>query len=171
MDRVDVASMANDLLSQHGLHDWAIQFDHARRRAGQTNYRYRIIQLSGPLMDLYSVEEVRETILHEIAHALVGPDHGHDAVWRAKAKEIGSTGERTVSSCAPRILGRWVGVCPQGHYVDRMRRPATPVSCYQCSRRFDLRYLLTWTFDGKPLNPEEISPSYATVWQKLHHAP
>ena len=37
------------------------------------------------------IDHIRDTILHEIAHALVGPCHGHDAVWRQKAREIGCT--------------------------------------------------------------------------------
>ena len=36
-----------------------------------------------------------ESLLHEIAHALVGRKHNHDAEWKAKAREIGCTGERT----------------------------------------------------------------------------
>ncbi len=39
-------------------------------------------------------EEVKDTILHEIAHALVGKAHHHDDVWRAKALEIGCSGRR-----------------------------------------------------------------------------
>ena len=38
--------------------------------------------------------EIEDTLLHEIAHALVGRRHHHDAVWRAKAREIGCTGQR-----------------------------------------------------------------------------
>ncbi len=34
-------------------------------------------------------EEVKNTLLHEIAHALVGPGHRHNRVWRQKAREIG----------------------------------------------------------------------------------
>ena len=64
---------------------------------------------------LHSDDEVLDTILHEIAHALVGPQHGHDAVWRAKAREIGCTGERCVSSDSPRVPGDWVGRCSAGH--------------------------------------------------------
>ena len=38
--------------------------------------------------------DVRDTILHEIAHALAGPKHNHDKVWREKARAIGCTAER-----------------------------------------------------------------------------
>jgi hypothetical protein len=37
---------------------------------------------------------IRETLLHEIAHALAGAGHGHDAVWKQKCLEIGATPKR-----------------------------------------------------------------------------
>ena len=33
--------------------------------------------------------DIRDTLLHEIAHAIVGPGHGHDAVWQTAARRIG----------------------------------------------------------------------------------
>ena len=36
-----------------------------------------------------SKEDIQDTILHEIAHAIVGPKHGHDKVWKAMASKLG----------------------------------------------------------------------------------
>lgn len=33
--------------------------------------------------------QIKETILHEIAHAIVGPENGHNKIWKEKAKELG----------------------------------------------------------------------------------
>ncbi len=99
---------------------------------------------------LHSEDEVLDTILHEIAHALVGPQHGHDAVWRAKAREIGCSGERCVSSDSARVPGDWVGRCPAGHEKHRHRAPTRLMSCGECSRRFDPRHLFAWTYRGRP---------------------
>lgn len=123
MDLSEAVQLGEALLDQHGLGDWTLTFDAAKRRAGVTRHQRKVIGLSFDLTRLHSEEEVRETILHEIAHALVGAEHGHDEVWRRTARQIGSTGERCVSAEAPRLRGAWVGVCPQGHEVDRHRAP------------------------------------------------
>lgn len=39
-----------------------------------------------------NMADVKDSVLHEIAHALVGAYRYHDAVWRAKAISIGGTG-------------------------------------------------------------------------------
>lgn len=114
--RMDHAlAMARRLMADHELHGWTVVADRAKTRAGVCRFGKRQIGLSRPLTELHSEEEVRDTILHEIAHALVGPEHGHDRVWRAKARAIGSSGERCVSLDAPRVVGDWVGTCPAGH--------------------------------------------------------
>ncbi len=147
--RMDHAlAMARRLMADHELHGWTVVADRAKTRAGVCRFGKRQIGLSRPLTELHSEEEVRDTILHEIAHALVGPEHGHDRVWRAKARAIGSSGERCVSLDAPRVVGDWVGTCPAGHTSTRHRAPQRVATCSRRSRRFDLRNLIRWRYQG-----------------------
>jgi predicted SprT family Zn-dependent metalloprotease len=95
-ERIEVIhQMALELLSEHGLKKWHFKFDDSTRRAGCCNYRDKIISISFHLAQSGSDEEIRDTILHEIAHALVGRKHNHGEVWKVKAQEIGCSGERT----------------------------------------------------------------------------
>src|SRR4051812_28800907 len=75
-------SLAQRLLSNHGLRDWSFRFNRSKCNMGLCRFDDRSIELS-----LYFVERnpepvVRDTLLHEIAHALVGPGHGHDTAWK-----------------------------------------------------------------------------------------
>lgn len=143
-------------MREHGLTDWRLTFDRAKTRAGQCRFDRREISLSSPLMRLQDEKEVRETILHEIAHALVGPEHGHDALWRQTARSIGSTGQtRLRTDSLPKA--DWVGTCPNGHTVSRHRRPSRPLSCGACSARFSPEAILTWTYRGRPV---PMTPAY-----------
>ena len=95
-DKLTAASeLAVRLIKTHRLKHWEFKFDHSTRRAGCCNYRDKLISISFELARNASDENIRDTILHEIAHALVGKKHNHDPVWEAKAKEIGCSGERT----------------------------------------------------------------------------
>lgn len=141
-------ALARRLMTEHQLHGWTVVADRAKTRAGVCRFATRQIGLSRPLTELHSEEEVRDTILHEIAHALVGPDHGHDRVWRAKAREIGSSGERCLSSAAPLVRGAWEGTCSAGHRSTRHKAPTRVMTCGRCSRRFDVRHLIRWTYNG-----------------------
>lgn len=164
MEVTKALAMGRSLLREHGLDGWHIVADRAKTRAGVCRYGRRQIGISAPLTTLHDEAEVRDTILHEIAHALVGPEHGHDAVWRAKAIEIGSSGERCVSPDAPRVDGDWVGRCPAGHERSRHRAPTRLASCGRCSRTFDARHLFSWTYKGRTV---PLPPSYAAALADL----
>lgn len=113
--------IATDLLREHGLTGWSVTFDNARRRAGQCSYRTRQISLSKPLMAQRSYDDTMMTITHELAHALVGGRHGHDAVWAAKHRELGGNGKRCFEhfdESAP-----WIGTCGHGKQFTRYRAP------------------------------------------------
>lgn len=89
-----VAELARTLLAQHKLDAWRFEFDHSTRRAGCCHFRDQRITLAFDLARNGTHTEIRDTLLHEIAHALVGWKHHHDAVWRAKAQELGGSGAR-----------------------------------------------------------------------------
>ena len=77
--------------------------------------RKRTIFLSAPLTRAVKDDAaVENTILHEIAHALVGRGHGHDYVWRSKALEIGCDGERCHSheKDIENVRYKYLATCP-----------------------------------------------------------
>src|SRR3954468_886353 len=95
MNLFEAAHLARDLMREDGLLDaeWAFGFDHARRRFGKCDYDGRRITLSRPLTLLNGIHEVRDTVLHEIAHALC-PGDGHGQHWRATCRRIGAAPKR-----------------------------------------------------------------------------
>ncbi|HEY7425103.1 MAG TPA: SprT-like domain-containing protein [Gemmataceae bacterium] len=120
--RNTVRKLALELMTRHGLHDWNFGFNRRKRAMGLCRYAARTIELSIYLVDRNGAEEVRDTILHEIAHALVGSEHGHDAVWKRKCLEIGAKPERCGQADMP--SGRWQACCGScGRIFARHRRP------------------------------------------------
>ncbi len=164
MDLRDAFALAEDLLEHHGLTGWTVELDSAKRRAGICRFGPKVLGLSAPLTVLHSEDEVRDTVLHEIAHALAGPRHGHDSVWRDIAVRIGCSGERCVSPDAPRVEPPWLGTCAAGHTTGRHRRPERVVACGQCSSSFDLAHLLTWTHHGRPAR---MHPNFELELERL----
>lgn len=157
MDLRDAYAMAEDLLDHHGLREWTVAYDGAKRRAGICRFDRHEIGLSAPLTQLHDEHDVRDTILHEIAHALAGPRHGHDEVWRGIARRIGCSGERCMSTESPQVAAAWLGVCPAGHTLERHRRPERVLTCAHCSSSFDLAHVFGWTHHGRPAR---MHPNY-----------
>jgi predicted SprT family Zn-dependent metalloprotease len=125
-------------MQRHGLIDagWRFRFDHARRRFGACRYGEKAITLSRPLALLNAEPEVRDTLLHEIAHALC-PADGHGSKWKAKCREIGARParcytEQTVVS-PPRAAARYLFGCRACNWwVERRRRTNRRYVCRHC---------------------------------------
>ena len=129
--RLDFArKLAAELFAKHNIADWRFAFDRATRRAGSCCHTDRIITLAYEFARQAPDEELRETLLHEIAHALVGPRHNHDAVWRAKALAIGCSGQRchSISFTPP----RYVVTCENHCWAGTAERRRRNVVCKHC---------------------------------------
>ncbi len=87
---------ARRLMFQHGLiqRGWKFDFDRAKKRFGQCRYHDKTITLSKYHVYNEPNSEITDTLLHEIAHALVPPHNGHNALWKQVARSIGCTARR-----------------------------------------------------------------------------
>lgn len=85
----EAQALALTLMANHNLSDWSFRFDLAKVRFGCCNFTKKELSLSKELVELNDKAKVYDTILHEIAHALVGPYHAHDKVWKQKILELG----------------------------------------------------------------------------------
>ncbi|MEN8773429.1 MAG: SprT family zinc-dependent metalloprotease [Akkermansiaceae bacterium] len=96
MNLKEAFDLLQEEMGAHGLIDlgWEAKMDHARKRFGVCRMSSKEISLSRPLVELNPEDEVRDTILHEIAHALAWEIHkencGHDARWKEICSRIGA---------------------------------------------------------------------------------
>lgn len=125
-----VAAKANRLMVQHGLKGWSFQFDDAARRAGACCHSTRVISLAREYCLAVPEEEWTNTVLHEIAHALVGPGHHHDAAWKSTARSIGCTADRchSVTFTPP----RYILSCPRCRWAATRLRRKRRLICREC---------------------------------------
>ena len=88
MELTKATELALSLMDKHDLNSWGFYMDNAKRRFGCCHYNTRSISLSKELVQANSEDRVKMTILHEIAHALVGHGNGHNRIWKNKCLEI-----------------------------------------------------------------------------------
>ena len=91
----DIEIYARLKMDELGLHDWKFGWDRARRRLGVCRLLEKSISISVHFVraNLEAPHEIRDTILHEIAHALAWTRHGertHGAQWKQICREIGA---------------------------------------------------------------------------------
>ena len=118
-------TLAVNLLKKHGLsyQGWQFKFNRAKTKFGICDYGNKIIFLSRYYVLLNSRYLVKDTVLHEIAHAILGPDFydeetkGHNMVWQALAKVLGASSKRFVSLATKTPL-RWRIECPNCGIVE-----------------------------------------------------
>lgn len=148
MSELDIIrKMARNLMDQYGLHDWTLKFNNAPRQAGLCDPKNTTITLSAPLMLLWTEDQDRDIVLHEIAHALTPGPGSHTRAWRQVFLAMGGSGHRCWSDAndgRPTVPAPYTGVCPGGHPHSAYRRPKGS-SCGECAPRFDPHYLIIWT--------------------------
>ena len=144
----EIEDRARSLLRTHELLNglapgWRFGFETTASRAGVCRHREKTIALTVSYALRAPWHEIVDTLLHEIAHAIVGPKHRHDRVWKAKAREIGCSGQRCTS--LRHTVSRWVGRCPTCRRTwTRHRLSARMRAGARCTR---CRTLITWSIN------------------------
>jgi SprT protein len=157
--------IAERLMQQHGLIEkgWRFEWDSAPSRAGCCNHGKKVISLSKRVSEINPRTHVVDTMLHEIAHALVGRrPRPHGVAWKNQARAIGCTASVTCTAETRTTLHLWTGNCPKcGNTVERYVR--RHMSCGRCSKKFDPRFVFQWVRSKKRLTAGMIiKPSTQT---------
>ncbi len=140
MELTKASALTHVLMHEHGLsRGWTFRWQNKKRSLGTCSYNWREIRLSKWYVELNDLVDVKDTILHEIAHALAYERYGsqsigHGFLWKKVCREIGAIPK----SCSKSNLNK-----PTNHhkYVDtccgltfrkhRLRKNRT-YSCPKC---------------------------------------
>lgn len=138
----EVWSLANSLMRQHGLIDkrWSFNFNKRKSSLGLCSHSKRVIELSTVWVDTLPMEDIRRTILHEIAHALSPRTEGHGKIWKEMCCKVGIPDEARcytnieVTRELDKRTSKWKMECPTcGKVKYRHRRSYRSQSCGDCS--------------------------------------
>jgi hypothetical protein len=100
MNKEHAEELALALMNEHGLTDngWVFGFHNSIKILGLCKHKEQRISLSTQYVEANDAEDIEQTMLHEIAHALLpgrrknGTSYGHGPEWDRLAKSIGHTG-------------------------------------------------------------------------------
>lgn len=137
MELADARHLAIAQMKRYQLWRWSFRFSGEKRAFGRCDFGTQTIYLSKHYVLLNEEPQVRDAILHEIAHALAGHEAGHGPKWRRVAARLGAAPRRCVSQddvTAPPPA--YLLECPNcGVRLSRYRRPSQPLACGRCCDR------------------------------------
>lgn len=134
---------------------YTFKWSNKKRALGSCNYKNKHVKLSKCLTKKQDEGTVRNTILHEIAHAFNKAIYnmtGHGHTWRKLHKEMGGTGNRVTSLTYDKCItdSKYTLVCPScGNKASYHRRIRVNRSCASCdpskyNEKFKMELIQNW---------------------------
>lgn len=130
-----------------GLIEWELRISNQKRHLGSCRPRRKLISISKHFMETNSFNIMKDTLLHEIAHALHFLETGetnHGNGWKKYALKVGCEPKRCADTQGLNMpKGKYLGVCPvckkTTNFYRRVRRS---YSCSHCTKKYDPKYRL-----------------------------
>lgn len=163
MNRTAYRRLARTIMNEHGLQGWTIIWSRAKRTHGRCYFGRRALEFSEVAFDHIGEDEVRDTILHEVAHALAGHAAGHGPAWKRIHRQIGGTGGQYVSTAAREAIPTaWEGRCPVCDTVTskQHRAPLRVKACGRHGRVYRPELILVWSKNGRRVHLTDMPVRY-----------
>jgi predicted SprT family Zn-dependent metalloprotease len=164
MDLKILSEAAAALFAGHRLVGWSFGLAASKRRLGVCKYRQKRIEISDYYARHNPDAAVLDTLRHEIAHALAGPEAGHGPTWQAIAARIGAT-PRACDDSPDTVVepGDWrttCTACNQTHHRYKRPRSLSGYRC-KCPARTPLVFAYAGDPDREPAVPAAAEPAPA----------
>lgn len=106
--------LANTLLADHGLREqgWTFGLNTRKAAVGLCCYKTRRIELSRHYLTLTPWHEIEDTIRHEVAHAIAGPQARHGYAWKIVAMRLGARPSYCTDKAVTTAKPNWILRCP-----------------------------------------------------------
>lgn len=149
----EIREFAQKKMEEFGLEDWNFEFNYRfKRKIGRCKYGSDTkIELSGIWFDEVGMEKIvqaggrndlaRDTILHEIAHALDYLDRGksgHGFIWKNVARSVGADPSRTekIPEKLVKLKASWYRECSNcGEKCYYYKKPTSERACRRCCEK------------------------------------
>jgi hypothetical protein len=103
---------------------------------------------------------VADILIHEIVHAIVGNENGHNKVFKRCAQAVGLTGKMTATIASDDLkskLDNWInqfGEYPHRELMLSGKKQSTRLIKCQCECGYNIRITRKWLNDlGAPICP------------------
>lgn len=127
MDVNVLRAKAIKIFQQEKLAGWRLVITNRFKTAfGKCNDRDKIILLNEYYANNAPEKHVMDTLLHEVAHAVVGCECGHNAVWRAAATRLGCTPKACCSDSELLPPGKYEAKCSKCSRVYKSEKKPRP---------------------------------------------
>ena len=144
MNLNEAQNMAVSLMKEHLSDEWKFDWNKRKRVYGICFYKKKVISLSKFLTEIENENHVRDTILHEIAHAIAGSEAGHGYRWKTAAMKLGLNNPKsaaTTSNPDKKAAGYKYAVMFENRIVKGYHR--RPSVCVE-------RGISSWWVRGRP---------------------
>lgn len=110
---------------------------------GSCEYRRKYIRISKYHIKANEWQEIEDTMLHEIAHALTPDDAGHGRAWKQMCVKIGARPNRVVSNetmikIKEIAKPKYMYACPNcNHKRPAYRKLKREMACSACCNKYN----------------------------------
>jgi len=115
MNKQSLIALGNSLLAEHLPSDWKFELNKRKSSLGLCSFTKKTIYSSEYFIGRIDDNELKDTILHEIAHALadINDDHrGHGSPWKKACRSIGAKPVRCHTGEVVDDEGKYLVKCP-----------------------------------------------------------
>ena len=143
MNKTEIVTLAREKMNEHGFGHIPFQWGRGKRTLGKVNFQRNrtgvlepiLLSLSELVVPHLTNDDVRDLILHEIAHLIAGHEAGHGRAWKAACRRIGAKPNRTTDAVPQYVqerLSNYTLVCEScGTETYLYRTPKRGLNSYR----------------------------------------
>lgn len=147
IDKITAAKVRGlELMKEKGLDEWNIIFHEQEATIAETSHHFKTIGFNMNFIIIADKQSFEGVLMHEIAHALLGPGKGHGREFKKLCKEI-SVDTTFACSKVNMLIEKYIVFCPECNYTGSINKNKD----LYCAKCFDNHKIVKFKVKENPL--------------------